>query len=89
MKTKLLTLAIVALLGLASCKKESFNPHRYTPAVGHAIQTVQLAWGLPQSIGGTSYNDKGQQVIIHFYPNMRATVTYVDGKVSRIDWQPK
>ena len=87
-KTLLLALTAVALT-VTACKKEAFNPHNYTPAVGHTVQIVQLAWGLPTSIGGTSYNSKGQQVIVHFYPNKRATVTYVDGKIDKIDWQPK
>lgn len=89
MKKTLLLLVTAVALTVTACKKEEFNPHNYTPAVGHTIQTVQLAWGLPTSIGATSYNDKGQQVIVHFYTNKRATVTYVDGKIDRIDWQSK
>lgn len=89
MKRKLLVLLTVVALGFTACKKDEFNPHNYTPTVGHSIQTVQTAWGLPQSIGGTTYNDKGEQVVLHFYPSMRATITFVNGKISKIEWQSK
>lgn len=88
MKKLVLLLAVIVGMTFTACKKDdNFNPAFYTPVVGATIQTVQTAWGLPTSIGGTTYNDAGQQVITHFYPAKKATIVYVDGKVDKVYWQ--